>query len=329
MASTALRRPIGHDDRLSLVDHLDELRSRLIICVIAVVVMFGFCFWQNNRLLTIINHPLESQTQKHIAKGQGPLGEISATQKGLRALALSDRALAAELAKPSSGLSRATRAAMAQRVAQMDATIKALPDHVEGNKPVTLGIGEPFMMTLMVAGMFSLILAMPLILYQAYAFVVPAFTPQERRVALPLLLLVPVLFVCGVAFGYFLVLPAAVRFLQNFNTDEFNVLVQARDYYKFVAMTLMAMGLVFQVPVGILALTRLRVITVQQLRKNRRYALVAIAVVAMLLPGTDPVSMLIDMVPLIILYELSILLASIFAPKDEVEVVDPEDAHAV
>ncbi|MEZ5120125.1 MAG: twin-arginine translocase subunit TatC [Solirubrobacterales bacterium] len=329
MASTALRRPIGHDDRLSLVDHLDELRSRLIICVIAVVVMFGFCFWQNNRLLTIINHPLESQTQKHIAKGQGPLGEISATQKGLRALALSDRALAAELAKPSSGLSRATRAAMAQRVAQMDATIKALPDHVEGNKPVTLGIGEPFMMTLMVSGMFSLILAMPLILYQAYAFVVPAFTPQERRVALPLLLLVPVLFVCGVAFGYFLVLPAAVRFLQNFNTDEFNVLVQARDYYKFVAMTLMAMGLVFQVPVGILALTRLRVITVQQLRKNRRYALVAIAVVAMLLPGTDPVSMLIDMVPLIILYELSILLASIFAPKDEVEVVDPEDAHAV
>lgn len=329
MASTAIRRPIGHDDRLSLVDHLDELRSRLIICVLAVVVMFGFCFWQNNRLLTIINHPLESQTQKHIAKGQGPLGEISATQKGLRALALSDRALAAELAKPSSGLSPATRAAMAQRVAQMDATIKALPDHVEGNKPVTLGIGEPFMMTLMVAGMFSLILAMPLILYQAYAFVVPAFTPQERRVALPLLLLVPVLFVCGVLFGYFLVLPAAVRFLQNFNTDEFNVLVQARDYYKFVAMTLMAMGLVFQVPVGILALTRLRVITVQQLRKNRRYALVAIAVVAMLLPGTDPVSMLIDMVPLIILYELSILLASIFAPKDEVEVVDPEDAHAV
>lgn len=329
MASTAIRRPIGHDDRLSLVDHLDELRSRLIICVLAVVVMFGFCFWQNNRLLTIINHPLESQTQKHIAKGQGPLGEISATQKGLRALALSDRALAAELAKPSSGLSPATRAAMAQRVAQMDATIKALPDHVEGNKPVTLGIGEPFMMTLMVAGMFSLILAMPLILYQAYAFVVPAFTPQERRVALPLLLLVPVLFVCGVLFGYFLVLPAAVRFLQNFNTDEFNVLVQARDYYKFVAMTLMAMGLVFQVPVGILALTRLRVITVQQLRKNRRYALVAIAVVAMLLPGTDPVSMLIDMVPLIILYELSILLASIFTPKDEVEVVDPEDAHAV
>jgi len=329
VASTALRRPIGHEDRLSLVDHLDELRSRIIVCLLAVVVMFGICFWQNDRLLTIVNHPLESQTQKQINKGQGPLGEISEAQKAVRALALSDRSLAAELAKPGSGLSESTRAAMAARVAQIDATLRALPTTIEGNKPVTLGIGEPFMMTLLVAGMFSLILAMPIILYQAYAFVVPAFTPEERRTAIPLLLLVPVLFCGGVAFGYFLVLPAAVRFLQNFNTDEFNVLVQARDYYKFVAMTLLAMGLVFQVPVGILALTRLRVITVAQLRKNRRYALVGIAVVAMLLPGTDPVSMLIDMVPLIILYELSILLASIFAPKDEVEVVEPEDSHAV
>ncbi|UGS39293.1 twin-arginine translocase subunit TatC [Capillimicrobium parvum] len=329
MASTALRRPIGHEERLSLVDHLDELRSRVIICLIAVIVMFGLCFWQNDRLLTIVNHPLESQTQKQIKKGQGPLGEISTAQKAVRALALSDRSLAAELAKPGSGLSESTRAQMAARVAEIDRTLKALPTSVAGNKPVTLGIGEPFMMTLLVAGMFSLILAMPIILYQAYAFVVPAFTPQERRVAVPLLLMVPALFVAGVAFGYFLVLPAAVRFLQNFNTDEFNVLVQARDYYKFVAMTLLAMGLVFQVPVGILALTRLRVITVKQLRKNRRYALVAIAVVAMLLPGTDPVSMLIDMVPLIILYELSILLASIFAPKDAVEIVDPEDTHAV
>jgi sec-independent protein translocase protein TatC len=329
VASTALRRPIGHEDRLSLVDHLDELRSRLIVCLLAVTVMFGLCFWQNDRLLNIVNHPLESQTQKHIAKGQGPLGEISEAQKAVRALALADRSLAAELAKPGSGLSDSTRAAMAARVAQIDATIRALPDHIEGNKPVTLGIGEPFMMTLMVAGMFSLILAMPFILYQAYAFILPAFTPKERRTAVPLLLLIPVLFVCGVLFGYFLVLPAAVRFLQNFNTDEFNVLVQARDYYKFVALTLLALGLVFQVPVGVLALTRLGVVTVAQLRKNRRYALVAIAVVAMILPGTDPVTMLIDMVPLIILYELSILLAAIFAPKDEVEVVDSEDSHAV
>jgi sec-independent protein translocase protein TatC len=325
VAATALRRPVSHEDRLSLVDHLDELRSRLIICAVAVLVLFALCFWQNGRLLDIVNHPLETQTQKHISKGQGTLGELSQVQKSLRALAVSDRALAVELAKPGSGLSDAARALELARIKQIDAALAALPDHIEGNKPITLGIGEPFSMTLLVAGMFSLLFAMPIILFQLYAFIVPAFTPRERRVALPLLSLVPLLFICGVAFGYFLVLPAAIRFLQNFNTDQFNVLVQAGPYYKFVALTLLACGIVFQVPVGILALVRLRVVDAPWLRKNRRYAIVVCAVVAMILPGVDPISMLIEMAPLVVLFELSILLASIFAPKDEPEIVEPEE----
>jgi sec-independent protein translocase protein TatC len=329
VAATALRRPVAHDDRLSLVDHLDELRSRLIICVVAIVVLFALCMWQNNRLLTIVNHPLESQTQKQIKKGQGPLGELSKTQLGILSLARSDRAVLSELLRSGSGISAGTKVQLEKRLAALDATIASLPHHVAGNKPVTLGVGEPFTMTLMVAGLFALILAMPLILYEIYAFVLPAFTPSERRVALPLLLMIPGLFIAGVVFGYYLVLPAAVRFLQNFNTDEFNVLVQARDYYKFVALTLFAMGIVFQVPVAILALTRIGVVSVSQLRKHRRYAIVAIAVIAMILPGTDPVSMLIDMVPLIVLYEVSIVLASIFTPKPAVETVDPEEPDAV
>ncbi|HEU4656793.1 MAG TPA: twin-arginine translocase subunit TatC [Capillimicrobium sp.] len=317
MASAALRGPVAHDDRLSLVDHLDELRSRLIVCVIAVIVAFGVCLWQNGTLLSVVNHPLDRETQKSIQKGQGPLGEISVTQKSLRDVAMADRELAATLAQPGSGLSPSARAAMRDRVAELDAALARLPDTIEGNKPVTLGIGEPFATTLLVSFMFALLLAMPVVLYQAYAFVVPAFTPEERRVAIPLLSLVPLLFAAGVAFGYFLVLPAAVRFLQNFNADEFNVLVQARDYYKFVALTLLATGIVFQIPVGILALTRLGVISVQTLRRNRRYAIVIIAVIAMLLPGTDPVSMLIMMGPLVVLFELSILLAAVFAPKGD------------
>jgi sec-independent protein translocase protein TatC len=327
VAATALRAPVGHDDRLSLVDHLDELRSRLIICVAALVVAFGICLWQNGPLLSVVNHPLDVETHKAVEKGHGPLGEIAVTQKSLRQLAQADRALAAELVKPGSGLSPAARAAMRDRLAALDRTIAALPQQISGNKPVTLGVGEPFSTTLMVAGMFSLLLAMPLILYQLYAFVVPAFTAQERRVAVPLLSMVPVLFIAGVAFGYFLVLPAAVRFLQNFNSDEFNVLVQARDYYRFTALTLLATGIVFQIPVGILSLTRLGVITVSQLRRNRRYAIVIIAVIAMLLPGTDPVSMLIMMAPLVVLFELSILLASIFASKEREDVLEEaEDA---
>jgi sec-independent protein translocase protein TatC len=312
MASTVLR-PIGHEDHLSLVDHLDELRTRLIVSFVTLAVAFGICAWQNQTLLNVINKPLEHETQKAVSKGKGPLGAIAVTQKRLAATARTTSQALEDLAAPQSGLPAATRARLKARALQVQSEIAKLPK-VSGNKPVTLGIGEPFTATLKVAFYFSLLLSLPVILYQLYAFLLPAFNPQEKRVALPLMSMIPGLFVVGVVFGYFVVLPAAIRFLQNFNTDSFNVLVQARDYYKFAVMTLLSMGLVFQMPVGILAVTRLGLISVDQLRRNRRYAIVAIAVVAMLLPGTDPVSMLIEFIPLVALYELSILLARWLVP---------------
>jgi sec-independent protein translocase protein TatC len=337
MAATALRRPVGHDDRLTIVEHLDELRSRLIVCVAALVVAFGVCFWQNGALLSFINHPLDVQTQQNIEKGRGPLGQTALAQQAIKKLAQSDLALSQVLAAEGSGLSPSARAAMRAHAAEVRAAVARLPKETPGNKPVTLGVGEPFATTLTVSFLFALLFAMPIVLFQAYAFVVPAFTPEERRTARPLLMMVPALFLCGVAFGYFLVLPAAVRFLQNFNADQFNVLVQARDYYHFAAITLLACGVVFQLPVGILALTRLGVITVAQLRRYRRYAIVICAVIAMALPGTDPVSMLIELVPLLALYELSILLARIFVREPVAETVaadedddpDPPHLHAV
>ena len=137
----------------------------------------------------------------------------------------------------------------------------------------------------------------------------PAFDPAQRRLVLPLMLSIPFLFVAGVLFGYFVVLPAAVRFFQNFNSAQFNVLVQASQYYKFAATTLLAMGLLFQVPVGIMAVTRAGIITPRQLRKNRRYAIVACGAVAALLPG-DAVTLLLETVPLYLLFELGVLLAT-------------------
>ena len=107
-----------------------------------------------------------------------------------------------------------------------------LPD---GREPLTLGVTEPFFTTLTVSAYAAILLALPLILYQLYAFVLPAFSPGERRVALPLLLMVPFLLLAGVVFGYFVVLPAAVKFLLNFNETEFNIQIRAREYYSFVA----------------------------------------------------------------------------------------------
>jgi sec-independent protein translocase protein TatC len=182
---------------------------------------------------------------------------------------------------------------------------------------LTLGVTEPFTTTLTVSAYGAFVLALPIVLYQAYAFFLPAFSRRQQRAVLPLLLLIPVLFVGGVAFGYFVVLPAATSFLLNFNDSQFNVQVQAKEYYGFFAQTLLACGVVFQVPVGILAVTRLGIVSVRQLQRNRRYAYLGCAVIAAALPGVDPVSMLLETAPLIALYELSIVLARAFGAPAE------------
>jgi sec-independent protein translocase protein TatC len=313
MATTI--RAIGHEDRLSLIDHLDELRTRLIVSAIALAIAFGFCLWQNHALLHLINEPLNKQTQKQIEKGNGPLGQTALAQQGVIKVAHDTQAIVLALAAPSSGLPAATRAQLAREIPALRASVAKIPKVPEGNKPVTLGIGEPFTTTITVSLFFALIISLPIILFELYGFVLPAFSPRERRIALPLLAAIPFLFVLGVTFGYFVVLPAAVRFFQNFNSNEFNVLVQANQYYKFAATILLAMGLVFQVPVAILGATRVGIVTPKQLRHNRRYAILACAAVAAFLPG-DAVTLLLETVPLYILYEISILLASFFALRD-------------
>jgi sec-independent protein translocase protein TatC len=233
-------RPISHEDRLSVVDHLDELRSRLIVSALAFGVAWAFTAWQNDLVLEIVNKPL--------------------------------------------------------------------PDKIP--EPITLGPAEAFYTTLTNAAYAALLISLPVILYQIYAFVLPAFSPSERRVATPLLLLVPVLFVTGVVFCYFVVLTPALDFLLNFNADEFNTQVRARDYYSFVTLLMLAMGLGFQIPVGVLAACKLGITNAEKLRRGRRYAFVAIVVLASLLPTLDPITLMLEAIPLYALYELSILMAA-------------------
>jgi sec-independent protein translocase protein TatC len=232
-------RPISHEDRLSVVDHLDELRSRLIVCVVAFAVAWALTAWQNHLVLEIVNAPL--------------------------------------------------------------------PDDIE---PITLGPAEAFYTTLTNSAYAALLISLPVILYQLYAFLLPAFSPSERRVATPMMLLVPVLFIAGVLFCYFVVLTPAMHFLLNFNADEFNTQVRARDYYSFVTLLMLAMGIAFQIPVGILVACKLRITNPQQLRRGRRYAALVIVVLAAMLPTIDPLSLILESIPMYLLYELSILLAS-------------------
>ena len=327
--ATALR-PIRHEDRLSLVEHLDELRTRLIVSVVAFTVCFGVCIWQSDAILDVINRPLE-RTAFRDKGATDPFERTAAFQARLRETAIRS-------ARVYEGFALAERDPELRRgyerlAAENRALARSVPPR-EARRPVTLGVGEPFVATLRVAGYAALLLCLPLLLYQAYAFVLPAFSKSEREVALPLMVLVPFLFMGGVAFAYYLVLPNAINFLQNFNDDQFDILLQAKDYYRFAVLVLMAMGLLFQIPVGILAITRAGIVSVEQLRRNRRYAILVVAILAMLLPGTDPVTMLSAMVPLVVLFEGSILLASLLerrdaraAAREETEMAAANDAE--
>jgi sec-independent protein translocase protein TatC len=304
--ATALR-PIGHEDRLSLVEHLDELRTRIIICLALFLAAFAVCFWQNDRILDIMDRPLEKSAFHK--NSDDPLERTSLYQQSLKQLSLQIAVLGREMARDDDA-SAAQKAQWAILARQAQATAAAAPK-AGARRPVTLGVGEPFTVTFKVVGYAALLVSLPFLLWQAYAFVLPAFSPREREIALPLMAMVPFLFIAGVVFAYYMVLPNAINFLQNFNDDNYDILLQARDYYKFSIMVLMAMGILFQVPIGILAVTRVGIVTPRQLRKNRRYAILVIAIVAMLLPGQDPVTMLLLMAPLLVLFEGSILLAAV------------------
>ena len=321
-------RPIGHEDRLSLVEHLDELRTRLIACLVIVGIIFGFTYWQNHRILHIVNRPLE-QSQKHAHADRNTLSgaaqfdvQLAPVLKHLGDVAQANGRLASALAADkkadpatkdaAAGVQRALRG-LGPPLAKAQ---KAAPSEIK-RQPITFGVAEPFLTTFTVAGYAALLLALPFILWQAYAFVLPAFSPRERRVALPVMLSVPLLFVAGVLFGYFVALPRAVGFLQTFNQGSFDILIRAQDYYKFSIVVLGLLGLLFQIPVGVLALTRLGIVSPRQLSKNRGYVILGIAIVAAIAtPTPDPVTMLVTMAPMVVLFELSIIAARIFRPRE-------------
>jgi sec-independent protein translocase protein TatC len=246
-------KPVSHEEQLSLVDHLDELRTRIIWSLAALSLAFGLCFWQSSTILDIAAAPLPDD----------------------------DQAL------------------------------------------IVLAPTEALMTTLVVCVFAAVILAAPFISYQIFAYVLPAFSPRERRAVLPLVFAIPALFIVGVVFVYFLILPVAINFLLNFNSEQFSTELRAREYYSFFSTTLIAGGLIFQLPVIVLALVRLRIITVEQLRAYRRYAYLVIAVLAAMLTPPDPISMLIQMAPILLLYELSILLARALGGSSAGEPVEP------
>jgi sec-independent protein translocase protein TatC len=238
----AVRR-VRADERLTVVEHLDELRRRVLVSAAALVVAFAAMYAVHEPLLRFLQRPL-------------PEGEH-------------------------------------QRL-------------------LTLSPTEPFYLVIKVCFWAAVLVALPVWLYQLYAYVVPAISDQPRQKVLAVVGGVSALFVGGVAFAYFVVLPVALRFLLGFGDGIFVTQLRAGEYFSFATTMLLAGGLLFEVPVAMTALARLGVITASGYRRHRRIAICVIAFIAAILPGGDPLSMILLMLPQLVLYEVGILLASAF-----------------
>ena len=241
-----LPRRLYHGEEATLVEHLEELRQRLFVCLGALVVGFVATYAIHKHLLHWLNRPL--------------------------------------------------------------------PAHV--GKPITLGVAEPFLTVMKLCLMGSIVLTLPILFWQLWSFFAPAVEEKHERRILYFVIFSALLLVGGMVFGYFVALPAAVHYLTNFDKSEFNIQLRAKDYYGFTTMVLLAMGVVFEMPIFILALTRLGILSTKQLRSNRRVGYFAVAVLGVALPGVDPFTTVIEILPLWVLYEGSIWLSVMLDRRD-------------
>jgi sec-independent protein translocase protein TatC len=171
---------------------------------------------------------------------------------------------------------------------------------------------DPFFITLKLGILVGVLLAAPVVIYQAWSFFAPALMPSERRVIIPALYLGLVLFAVGVAMAYSIVLPITLRFTMGFQTESLEQAIVVSAYLAVVTRLLLAFGFVFELPVVIVILSALGLVTPEFLASKRRHALVGITVVsAVITPGDVLTVTVMMMVPLYLLYELSIVLSRV------------------
>jgi sec-independent protein translocase protein TatC len=174
---------------------------------------------------------------------------------------------------------------------------------------VTLGVTEPFFTSIKVSFLTALAVALPVLLWQLWSFLAPAVEEHTQRIVSAFVALGTALFVGGASFAYLIVLPKAVPFLVEFDEALYDTQVRARYYFTFVTLVMFGLGIMFELPIFVLALVRLGVLTSGRLRRNRRIGYLLVVVFAVLLPTVDPVSLAFELVPLLLLYELSIWLS--------------------
>ena len=233
-----LPRRLQHDEDATLVEHLEELRWRIIVVVGALALTTIVAFAFHGHILDWLNHPLPADRRR----------------------------------------------------------------------VVTLGVAEPFTVSVTVSVYAGFLLALPVILWQGWSFLAPAFDPSIERSVLGLVAFATALGAAGLAFGYLIVLPRALEWLTHYDDSHFTNLIQAKAYYSFTATVLLGIVLVFELPMFVLGLVSIGVLSSRSLRRNRRLGYFIVAVVALGLPGPDPVTTGLELLPMWALFEGSIWL---------------------
>ena len=227
-------RRVQHDEQLTLVEHLDELRSRIIVVLAVLVVSMTVIFIFSGDVLSYLKEPIGRDTEF-------------------------------------------------LQTSPLDALMTSISISIYGGLLITL----------------------PVLTYQLYSFVLPAFAEEHHRPIKIMALFIPCLFVTGALFGWFLVVPPALDFLLGYNSDQFNFQPRAKEYIQFIGLTVLAMGVVFEMPVVMMTVARVGLVSSRMMRQHWRISIVVLAVLAMLLPGVDPISFIVEFIPLLVLYGLS------------------------
>ncbi|MCB1908689.1 MAG: twin-arginine translocase subunit TatC [Rhodocyclaceae bacterium] len=186
-----------------------------------------------------------------------------------------------------------------------------------GTRMIATGVVTPFFVPIKVTLMVAFVVCLPVVLYQAWAFVAPGLYAHEKRLALPLVLGSTVLFMIGMAFCYFIVFGWVFKFIAEFAPDSINLAPDIEEYLSFVMTMFLAFGLTFEVPVIVVLLTRVGIVDIDALRKGRPYVVVGAFVVAAIITPPDVISQFMLAMPMWLLYELGIVVARAVAPREQ------------
>jgi sec-independent protein translocase protein TatC len=280
----SLPRRLAHGEEATLVEHLEELRQRIFVSLAALVVGFAVAYGFHNHILRWLNRYLPAHIGKPIT--------LSVAEPFLTVMKISLWA----------GFLLALPVLLWQLWG-------FLAPAVEPGAERRVRVFVLFACALLVAGIvFGYFVALPAAVHYLTNYDKGFFNIQLRASNYYSFVMM-VLVAMGIVFGYFVALPAAVHYLTNYDKGFFNIQLRASNYYSFVMMVLVAMGIVFELPVFVLALVRLGILSTAQLRKNRRIGYFVVACVGVALPGVDPVTTVIETIPLWALFELSIWLS--------------------